>query len=720
MKRNLMILTFLCLGLLIHPTASAALKDGLVAYWPVDGNLADESGNGHNGTALNGGAALSYVPGKFGQAANFSGAWGGGVDTGTWSPNVHNGPFSMACWARWQAGGQSQWQGLIGKRDQWSGTADTPEANNMRMYWYIEFSHDAASPAANQKTRDLYFQSNRGGPWQTAKTLISNQWQYVVATFDGTNAVLYLDGQRIAGEPLYLDERDFNNHIVFGAVGYNGSSNIENAYCGAMDEVAIWNRTLTPAEVTELYNNGDGTILGGNQWKATNPVPADGAKLIPADADLTLQWSAPTVAAPKPITMYDVYFGTDKAAVTDANGISPLKLGTVAATSDLKWIIAKANLQRDKTYYWRVDAMPDRNDPNIAFGKVWSFETKKSIPVILTNPTDQLVEFGGTASFTIKVESPSAYTVKWYREDAPTTVVGTGDTLTVTNAQLSHFGKKYCAVATNPAGDSLPSGGAAIFMRTLVAHYACDDTIDANNKVVVDSSGLSRNGTAMSTTASVPGIIGGGLAFNGSTDFVNCGKWNPTEVTGQMTVSFWSKWGGSTGSWQGFIGKRDTWGAASMMWNINCHAQNEGRVGIDSDGSGPWFGPTEVRVLPVDQWAHVAVTFDGSLAAIFINGHRVWDPQPFTMNGKTDAALVFGATDPGPADAYKGVLDDVRIYNYVLTPTEIGSMVAEVLGKPVCPVYHPYDFNQDCKVNLPDLMILLSNWMQCNIVPECL
>ena len=126
MKRNLMILTFLCLGLLIHPTAQAALKDGLVAYWPVDGNLTDETGNGHNGTALNGGGALSYVPGKFGQAANFSGVWGGGVDTGTWSPNVHNGPFSLACWARWQAGGQSQWQGLIAKRDQWSATADTP------------------------------------------------------------------------------------------------------------------------------------------------------------------------------------------------------------------------------------------------------------------------------------------------------------------------------------------------------------------------------------------------------------------------------------------------------------------------------------------------------------------------------------------------------------------------------------------------------------------
>ena len=90
--------------------------------------------------------------------------------------------------------------------------------------------------------------------------------------------------------------------------------------------------------------------------------------------------------------------------------------------------------------------------------------------------------------------------------------------------------------------------------------------------------------------------------------------------------------------------------------------------------SYPWFGQ---NVLTVDQWSHVAVTFNGTQAELFINGHRVADPQNFTMNGKTDATMVFGASGAGPDDPYKGVLDDIRIYNYVLTPMEIGTMASE-------------------------------------------
>ncbi len=716
MKKIATIISILCLGLMACPLAFAAVNDGLVAYWPVEGNLIDESGNEHNGTGLNGGAGITYEQGKLGQCVTFDGQWGHGVDTGTWSPNVHNGPFSVACWARWRTGGASQWQGLVGKRDQWNNTADTPTENNRRGYWYLEFSHDNATP---QTAQNLYFQSPQDGPWQNAKKLISGQWQFVVGTFQNGNAILYLDGQQIASGGMNLDERDFNNHLVFGCVGFDGASNIENPFSGSLDEIAIWNRALSAAEVAELYNNGEGMILGGNQWKATEPVPADGAIGIPVDADLALQWSPPAETPPQPITMYDIYFGTDKEAVKDPNLLNPLRLGTVTLPGDLKWMIPSAQLQRDMTYYWRVDALIDRNEPNIAFGKVWSFETQKSIPVVLTQPVDQLVEENASASFTVTIESPIPYTVNWYRvgDNAP---MGSGETLTIPAVDKTNWGDKYYCIPTNANGVGGASNAAGAYFKTLVAHYKCDEDVSIN-KLVADSSGLKNkhDATAMSTTASAAGLYAGALSFNGTSDWVNCGTWNPTEVTGQMTVSFWSKWGGSNTSWQGFIGKRDDWGAANMMWSLTCHAQNEGRIGIESDGAWPWFGPTEVRVLPVDQWSHVAVTFNGSAAELFINGHRVADPQPFTMNGKTDSAVVFGATGFGGDDPYKGLLDDVRFYNYVLTPLEIGEMAAAGLGRPVCPVYHPYDYDQDCYVDLEDFVHFMSNWTECNVVPDC-
>ena len=46
------------------------LDEGLVAYYPFNGNAQDESGNGNHGTEY---GDVSYIEGKFGQAAHFDG-----------------------------------------------------------------------------------------------------------------------------------------------------------------------------------------------------------------------------------------------------------------------------------------------------------------------------------------------------------------------------------------------------------------------------------------------------------------------------------------------------------------------------------------------------------------------------------------------------------------------------------------------------------------------
>ena len=50
--------------------AQADLNDGLVAYYPFDGDANDMSGNGHHGTEHNG---ITYTSGRINQAATFDG-----------------------------------------------------------------------------------------------------------------------------------------------------------------------------------------------------------------------------------------------------------------------------------------------------------------------------------------------------------------------------------------------------------------------------------------------------------------------------------------------------------------------------------------------------------------------------------------------------------------------------------------------------------------------
>lgn len=91
-----------------------------------------------------------------------------------------------------------------------------------------------------------------GNDFDTAVTNMWNRWVYMVGTFDGTNAKIYLDGTLIAtsnrsGWNTVLSGTLTVGRTTFGAT--NG--NWINGYQG---QAQIYNRTLSDAEVLENYN----------------------------------------------------------------------------------------------------------------------------------------------------------------------------------------------------------------------------------------------------------------------------------------------------------------------------------------------------------------------------------------------------------------------------------------------------------------------------------
>jgi hypothetical protein len=109
-------------------------------------------------------------------------------------------------------------------------------------------------------------------------------WHLLVGTFDGATQYLYTDGvceasvawvntiSYNAGQAFYVGTRanwgDFEENQI-------------TPYVGSIDEPAIWNRALTPTEVSTLYNNGTGktypftsTLLNNlvSYWKLDDAV----------------------------------------------------------------------------------------------------------------------------------------------------------------------------------------------------------------------------------------------------------------------------------------------------------------------------------------------------------------------------------------------------------------------------------------------------------------
>lgn len=82
-----------------------------------------------------------------------------------------------------------------------------------------------------------------------------SNWHYIVWTYDNSRLIGYLDGAVDVNE-----SRDITFADVYAAPLYFGTSTGGADYWnGNLDEIQIWNRTLSPAEVLELNNTADGS-----------------------------------------------------------------------------------------------------------------------------------------------------------------------------------------------------------------------------------------------------------------------------------------------------------------------------------------------------------------------------------------------------------------------------------------------------------------------------
>ena len=89
----------------------------------------------------------------------------------------------------------------------------------------------------------------------------------MVLTFDGTNLVLYVNG----------DEKDTNSNSSYSTTNQNSEFSIgrrhDNGslyYNGRIDEISFWNTGISPNAVAALYNSGAGISASSNSGNYTS------------------------------------------------------------------------------------------------------------------------------------------------------------------------------------------------------------------------------------------------------------------------------------------------------------------------------------------------------------------------------------------------------------------------------------------------------------------
>ena len=133
-----------------------------------------------------------------------------------------------------------------------------------------------------------------------------------------------------------------------------------------------------------------------------------------------------------------------------------------------------------------------------------------------------------------------------------------------------------------------------------------------------------------------------------------------------------------------------------MFWgNANTNASNAIRLEPGGKIRNYWWAnDLVVDAPPVNDgnWHHIAATFDGTTRKIYMDGMLLGSDNPTGKNTAAGTTGFLGGS--GYQDAFKGTLDEVRVFNRALTQSEIlATKNCEILSStPGLSAY--YKFNQ--------------------------
>ncbi|MHC4626775.1 MAG: LamG domain-containing protein [Planctomycetota bacterium] len=206
---------------------------------------------------------------------------------------------------------------------------------------------------------------------------------------------------------------------------------------------------------------------------------------------------------------------------------------------------------------------------------------------------------------------------------------------------------------------------------------------EGSGDTAYDSSGNGHDGTLVGTPEWGLGPEGGTIVFDPDGCVgMDCGIFDPTDGTGQFSLALWAIWDG-TGEIQHFLTKSSGWGADTMMVQVELWAANSSAAHADRVGASYQpVGSVPFSLMPIDEWVHLAWTFDGSDLRVYVNGVDEEGPKPFSIGPNNDAQVEIGYNSNRPTVSertFHGSFDEVRIYSHALSPVEV---LAAMKGEP--------------------------------------
>lgn len=206
---------------------------------------------------------------------------------------------------------------------------------------------------------------------------------------------------------------------------------------------------------------------------------------------------------------------------------------------------------------------------------------------------------------------------------------------------------------------------------------------DGSGTNAADSGSGTNAGTLINTPTWVSGQVGSGaLSFSaGSSQYVTLGTPAALDITGNISITAWinpTTLPTSNGEIFAIVSKGYTSGSDTAQYilrfvqdsgtvYLQCGTYNAGTIGVLYAYGG--------AITTGGGWYNIACLYNGTAWKLYIAGSEVDSVNGSSPQSSSEPIIIGGTIDDGsPSQYFDGEIDDVRIYNRAITPTEITDM----------------------------------------------
>ena len=229
-----LVMLLLTTGTMAQNITSYLPSNGLVGWWPFNGNANDESGNGNDGT-VNG---ASLTTDRF---ENSNSAFQSGQLTPLVSVpniNINSGSFTCSYWVKYSSNPINT--SIADVSHEWIGNG------TFTTFRQLNSNIGFAAAGSNGVGDQTIINSNN--------SIDTSTWNHIVVMRSNQLMEIWVNGLNVASDYLVQNgSLTSSNTFYIGGDPGNTALNPLAKFNGKIDDIGIWNRTLTAEEIQQLY-----------------------------------------------------------------------------------------------------------------------------------------------------------------------------------------------------------------------------------------------------------------------------------------------------------------------------------------------------------------------------------------------------------------------------------------------------------------------------------